>query len=340
MQRAVLHPAPTRHPAQERETMSTSTDTSRSTDTRVPVVELDGASGLQRMRHLGRFAVPDPAGFRSTWRHATVDGVQLGEWSTSPISGAHPVDAGGPAVVLVRVAAGSVRYWSGGDVVDAPSGSIHLLNAADGVRFAVPEPSRIVRVMVPATLLPPEIRRATTAATGPMASTRITAGLTALVDQVLDPAVGGAASAAAGAIRPLAVAVIEDAVPDAAEQDLRGRIVEHIERRIGEPELGPQTIATEFGVSLRWVHSVFNVDGSSVARHIRERRLDLVAEQLRRDRRFPRIGALAEVYGFASRDQLTRSFKARYGVTIADSAVLAADGRAPSPAGDGEARTA
>jgi AraC-like DNA-binding protein len=195
-------------------------------------------------------------------------------------------------------------------------------------------------VIVPNGVLPADLRHATAAALGPLPPTRITAGLNALVDQVLDPAVGGAASAAAGAIRPLAVAVIEEAAPGATDQDLRGRMLQHIQRHIGEPDLGPQSIASEFGVSLRWVHAVFNVAGSSVAKHIRGRRLDLVAEQLRESRRFPRIAALAERYGFASRDQLTRSFKARYGVTIAEYAVLAAEGRAPGPDGDEEARTA
>lgn len=302
-----------------------------STDSRVPVVQMDGATGLQRLSRGGRFAVPDAAAFTATWRHTTVDGVQLGEWSTSPISGAQPAAHDAPAVVLVRVASGSARYWSGGAVIDAPCGSIHLMSAAEGVRFSVPEPSRIVRVVVPAGLLPADVRHATSSAFGPMTPNRITVGLTALVDQVLDPEVGGATSAAAAAIRPLAVAAIEEAVPTTPEQDLRGRMVEHIEQRISDPDLGPRSIAAEFGVSLRWVHAVFDVDGASVARHIRHRRLDLVAEQLRERRRLPRIGALAETFGFASRDQLTRSFKARFGVTIAEYAVLAEDGRAPAP---------
>jgi AraC-like DNA-binding protein len=99
---------------------------------------------------------------------------------------------------------------------------------------------------------------------------------------------------------------------------------------------GPRSIAADFGVSLRWVHAVFDVDGASIARHIRQRRLDLVADQLRDRRRLPRIGALAETFGFASRDQLTRSFKARFGVTIADYAALAEEGRAPAPVGSGD----
>lgn len=304
-----------------------------SADSRVPVVQLHGTNGLQRLSRRGRFAVPDAAGFRATWRHATVDGVQLGEWSTSPISGAQDAAPGGPTVVLLRVAAGSARYWNGGAVIDAPCGSIHLMSGADEVRFAVPEPSRIIRVIVPTGLLPADVRHAAAAAFGPMTPTRITAGLSALVDQVLDPEVGGAGSAAAAAIRPLAVAAIEDAVPSTPEQDLRGRILEHVEQHISRPDLGPRSIAADFGVSLRWVHAVFDVDGASIARHIRQRRLDLVADQLRDRRRVPRIGALAETFGFASRDQLTRSFKARFGVTIAEYAALAEDGRAPAPVG-------
>lgn len=311
-----------------------------SADSRVPEIELHGAAGLQRMSARGHFVVPDPAVYRSTWRHVTVDGVRLGEWSTSPVAGALAGDPGAPAVVVLRVVAGRVQYSSGGDAVEARSGSMHLLSAAEGVRFSVPGPARLVRVIVPSGLLPAEIRHATAAAMGALAPTRITSGFSALVDQVLDPTVGGAASPAAGAVRPLVAAVIEDALPGGTEHDLRGRMLAHIERRIGEPALGPRSIASEFGMSLRWVHAVFNVEGCSLAKHIRRRRLDLVAEQLRESHRFPRIAALAERHGFANREQLTRAFKARYGVTIAEYTVLAGEGRAPSPDRDEQMRTA
>jgi AraC-like DNA-binding protein len=300
-------------------------------DRTVPTSEWDGQSGFERFSAAGRFAVPDARRFRATWRGLTVDGVRVGEWTTSPISGVKPTALDGSAAMLVAVLEGSARYWAAGRAVDARTGSVHLLSSADPVRFAVPEPSRLLRVAVPTAFLPPEVRMATANSIGEVPATRVTTGLAALVEQVLDPAVGGAASAAARAVRALAVAAVEDSVPDTADHDLRGRILDHIERRIGDPDLGPQSIAAEFGISLRWVHHVFNVDGASVARHIRERRLDVVAAQLQTDRRFPRIGALAERTGFASRDQLTRAFKARFGVTIADYAALAAEGRPPQP---------
>ncbi|WP_375389544.1 helix-turn-helix domain-containing protein [uncultured Amnibacterium sp.] len=302
-----------------------------SSDQTVPIIEWDGQPGFERFSAAGRFAVPDARRFRSQWREVAVDGVQVGEWSTSPISGVERTARTTGRVLLVAVVEGSFRYWTDGRAVDARSGTVHLLSSGDQIRFAVPEPSRILRISVPSAFLPQDVRVATATSIGPVPATRVTAGLTSLVEQVLDPVVGGAASPAARAVRALAVAALEDSVPDTAEHDLRGRILEHIERHIGDLDLGPQSIAGEFGISLRWVHHVFNVDGASVARHIRERRLDVVAAQLQTDRRFPRIGALAERTGFASRDQLTRAFKARYGVTIAEYAALASEGRAPEP---------
>ncbi|MGT2427039.1 AraC-like ligand-binding domain-containing protein [Amnibacterium kyonggiense] len=307
-----------------------------STDNSVPTAEWEGPAGFERFGMAGRFAVPDARRFRSSWRGLVVDGVQVGEWSTSPISGAQRPRREAAAVMLVHVAEGSMRYWSDGRAVDARSGTLHLLSAGDQIRFAVPEPSRMIRVTVPSAFLPQEVRAATAASVGQVPVSRVTSGLTSLVEQVLDPVHGGASSPAARAVRALAVAALEDSVPEAAEHDLRSQILDHIERHLADPDLGPQSISVAFGISLRWVHHVFNVDGASVARHIRERRLDMVAATLQSDRRFPRIGALAERSGFAARDQLTRAFKARYGMTIAEYAERAGEGRAPAPlANDG-----
>jgi AraC-like DNA-binding protein len=306
-----------------------------SEERRVPSTEWDGRSGFQRFGELGRFAVPDAQGFRASWRSVSVDGVRVGEWTTSPVSGATPARPDVAGVTMAAVVEGSMRYWANGAAVDARSGSVHLISGADAFRFAVPETSRFLLIEAPAAFLPPELRPAVGVSIGQVPSSRITAGLTALVEQVLDPLAGGPSCAAARAVRAVAVAAIEDSAPTGEEHDLRGRIVDHIERRIGDPDLGPQSIAAEYGISLRWVHHIFNVDGSSVARYIRERRLDIVAAQLRTDRRLPRIGALAERTGFGSRDQLTRAFKARFGTTIAEYAALADLGRAPEPVGGG-----
>jgi AraC-like DNA-binding protein len=303
-----------------------------STEQTVPTMEWDGPAGFDRFGDAGRFAVPDAQRFRSTWRWLVVDGVQIGEWATSPIAGAQrPRPETAASVSLVAVLDGSMRYWADGRAIDGRTGSLHLISSADQIRFAVPEPARILRITVPGAFLPQDVRAATSGTVGQVPVSRVTTGLTSLVEQVLDPAIGGASSPAARAVRALAVAALEDSVPEAAEHDLRSRILEYIERHLADPDLGPQSIAAAFDISLRWVHHVFNVDGASVARHIRERRLDMVAAQLQSDRRFPRIGALAERSGFAARDQLTRAFKVRYGMTVGEYAERASGGRPPAP---------
>jgi AraC-like DNA-binding protein len=311
-----------------------------STEHSVPSIEWNGTAGFERFSSAGRFAVPDTSRFHARWRRVVIDGVQVGEWATTPISGAQPPGQDATSVFVVAVLQGAIRYWSGGRTVEGRQESLHLLSSTEPIRFAVPEPSRLLRITVPSAFLPQGVRAVSSRNVGEVPATRVTAGLTSLVEEVLEPRAGGAASPAARAVRALAVAALEDSVPEASERDLRGQILEHIERHLDDPDLSPQTIAAAFGISLRWVHAVFNVDGASVARHIRERRLDVVTAQLQRDRRFPRIGALAEQSGFGARDQLTRAFKARYGMTIAEYAERASSGRAPAPLESAEERTA
>jgi AraC-like DNA-binding protein len=307
----------------------------RDADTSIAAAEWTGVAGYERFRAKYSYTTADPSRFQAGLRTATVDGVRIGAWTTTPVSGVGHRPGEDPSALLITVASGSLRYALGARVVDAERGSIHLLSTIESVRFTIREPSRMLLVRVPSAFLRETQRAATARSIGPVSNTRITAGLSSLVEQVLDPDVGGAESPAARAVRSIALAAIEDSVPDTPDLGLRDRILDHIERRLGDPDLGPQSIADEFGISLRWVHHVFNVEHTTVARHIRVRRLEGVAALLRNDRRLPRIGALAERSGFASRDHLTRAFKARFGTTIGEYAALAAEGRAPQAADAG-----
>ena len=303
----------------------------KAADPGVETVEWIGAAGFERFTQQYGGAVPDPNRYRASVRCAAVDGVTVGEWRTSPVSGVARATEADGAAVLLTVAEGTLRYSTGSGPVDAGSGSSHLLAAADPVRFVVGRDSRFLLVRLPAAVLRPALHGATATTLGPVASTGITTGLTALVEAVLDPAAGGTDCPAARAVRAMAVAAVEDSLPEREEHDLRARILEHIEQRLDDPDLGPQTIADAFGISLRWVHQVFNEGDVSVARHIRDRRLDLIAAQLRHDHRLPRIGAIAARSGFGSRDQLTRAFRMRFGMTVSEYALAAAESSSTRP---------
>ena len=94
--------------------------------------------------------------------------------------------------------------------------------------------------------------------------------------------------------------------------------VDYIERHLGEPGLRPPQIAEALGVSLRYLHRAFDDKEMTVARHLRERRLEQVAAVLRSTERQPHLQGIAARFGFGSQDQLARAFRRRYGVSMTE----------------------
>ena len=87
-----------------------------------------------------------------------------------------------------------------------------------------------------------------------------------------------------------------------------------IDAHLGDPELDPVTIAAANHVSVRYLHKLFHDQGTSVARWVRERRL----ENCRRDLEDPALGhrgvqAIARHWGFEDPAHFSKIFKATYG---------------------------
>ncbi len=125
----------------------------------VPTHAFEGTSGFARFNRDELFAVPDADAFRSTWREVRFDGIQLDEWSTSPITGSRLQARDAASVTTLFVLQGSLRYAVPGDpLLDAGSGSVHFSNASRRGRFSIPEPSRFVRVTMPLAFLGADVR--------------------------------------------------------------------------------------------------------------------------------------------------------------------------------------
>ena len=97
---------------------------------------------------------------------------------------------------------------------------------------------------------------------------------------------------------------------------LRVQIRSFIEEHLGNPDLGPATIATAFGISSRYVHTLFKADGKSVSEHIQHRRLEAAARTLT-DPLWSKqcIATIAFSLGFKSQAHFSRLFRERYGTT-------------------------
>lgn len=93
------------------------------------------------------------------------------------------------------------------------------------------------------------------------------------------------------------------------------RAIAFIERNLQLPELSPILIAKEVGVSLRGLYRCFAEHEVVVSQYIRNRRLDVCAELLRRSHDQTAIAELAYIWGFNEPSYFSTTFKARFNMT-------------------------
>lgn len=278
-----------------------------------------GVQGLTDLAPVGRFAAQDPATFRAEWCGVEVDGVQLAEWRCTPATGALRPEAV-RALRFDVILSGRARYRIGTLDQTAESGAVLLFQTDQPFLFLTQGDVRVGQVRIQLDRLPAWLQDSASAPGGVLPATPSTAGYAALVERLIE-AIRTRGEAprpeTANAVAVLAVALLEEALhPANGAGDLRAQMVTYIQRNISDPDLGPRRLATEFGVSLRWVHRTFNDVDLPVARYIRQRRVEAVAAHLRSTRSPARVTDLALRFGFAGRDQLARSFRDCYGTTI------------------------
>ncbi|MDN3261869.1 helix-turn-helix domain-containing protein [Streptomyces sp. CSDS2] len=105
------------------------------------------------------------------------------------------------------------------------------------------------------------------------------------------------------------------AQPDTACAALLLRVREHIDRNLGDPDLSPESIARAHGMSVRYLHKLFEGEETTVCRLIQRRRLEECSRELaRRGRATPSVSAVAHRWGFSSPAHFSRVFRAAYGV--------------------------
>ncbi len=102
--------------------------------------------------------------------------------------------------------------------------------------------------------------------------------------------------------------------PAAARHSLLLAVRAWIDGNLSDPDLDPVAIAGANHISVRYLHKLFHDEGTTVARWVRERRLD----RCRRDLEDPALGArcvqaVARSWGFGDAAHFSKVFKAAYG---------------------------
>ncbi|HEU5024916.1 MAG TPA: helix-turn-helix domain-containing protein [Spirillospora sp.] len=127
----------------------------------------------------------------------------------------------------------------------------------------------------------------------------------------------GARQIAFGAHRTFTVVIPHRAVPPPSGEAAEAvwAIKEWIEAHLRDPDLTPAAIAAAHHVSVRQLYRLFGPSGTTVARYVRDRRL----ERCRRELSDPsqagrRISAIARGWGLPDAAGFSRAFRAAYGL--------------------------
>jgi AraC-like DNA-binding protein len=288
-----------------------------------------GADGLRDFPIVGRVEAPDPASFDAVITRARLGRVDLRRVELSPhraiIDG--QVHEEQPEILrLLTIHRGSILAAPPGErPVRLQAGDAIFTCRSRPYAYQATEPLVLVNSVLPVTSLPTPLRNLDRLPVGPLPHSPLVDAVVDLMAHLADrfdePWAFDADYAARGLIE-LETAILTEVIgpdePAVGPERVYAAAVDYIERHLGEPDLRPPQIAEALGVSLRYLHKAFDDKEATVARHLRERRLDLVADALRSGARQPQLAALADRYGFSSQDRLARAFRRRYGVSMSE----------------------
>jgi AraC-like DNA-binding protein len=91
------------------------------------------------------------------------------------------------------------------------------------------------------------------------------------------------------------------------------RIERYLRQNLSSSRLSPQEVAGACGLSVRYLHQLFQEKGSTLGQWVREQRLIHCDEALRDPRRYRTIAEIAHFWGFGDQAQFSRHYKSRFG---------------------------
>lgn len=183
---------------------------------------------------------------------------------------------------------------------------------------------RTVLLLLPRALLPfrPDILRGLTAHSMPA-----DAGIGAVTGSFLrslrdqsgtcsEPTLGRLADSAVSLITTLLAERLDRTPPTTPHQAMLLRVRDHIERRLRDPGLSPDSIAAAHHISRRYLFKLFAAEELTVAGWIRMRRLERCARDLADvSARDQPVAMIAARWGLIDGRHFSRLFKAAYGET-------------------------
>ncbi|MFJ3928326.1 helix-turn-helix domain-containing protein [Streptomyces sp. NPDC090022] len=226
---------------------------------------------------------------------------------------------------LFRPLSGGIGVHQDGREGHAVAPQIVCCDSTRPYQLFLPRPFRLVEVLLPHRQIgmpPADTAKLTaTAWCGRMGAGALLSQLLAGLDEH-GTEIHSALDRVGGTIAGLAAAVLADrlrnlaAEDEVARHDLMLHIQAYIRERLSDPALTPHAVAERHHISLRYLQRIFQENGTSPARWIREERLARCRSELL-DARLDHlpVGVIGERAGLFQASHFSRLFRDRYGVT-------------------------
>ncbi|WP_331766478.1 helix-turn-helix domain-containing protein [Embleya sp. NBC_00896] len=282
---------------------------------------------------------PAGRGFAGRLRHHPLGPIDLARIEATPHNfrrTAADVAAHGADVYdVVLVLAGQGSAAQDGRDGELCGGRLVISDSTRPYRIDFDSPFHLAQLVLPRRLLGTEPERVAPLTGVPIDTSRGTAALLAgVLTQVTEPTgarAPGVDPHLADTVTALCRAVVaeliaergdtwpetgSDPAAEARRRELRARMMAWIENHLDDPGLDPAMIARAHFVSTRYLHRLFQDQPVSVARFVRERRL----ERIRRDLADPAllgmpVSTLAAHWGIGDAARFSRVFRDQYGVS-------------------------
>ncbi|MEU9590933.1 helix-turn-helix domain-containing protein [Streptomyces sp. NPDC048193] len=229
-------------------------------------------------------------------------------------------------LIVMLLDGGAADVEQDGREIRLPPGGIVLCDSVRPSRITFHQPSRATALVLPRRLVGPRepgLQRLTATAIGP--DTLLGSLLPPLLARLADTAAacppGTGEALARSTVDLLAVLIEARTAGEAADaptaaQAWLARIQAHIDRHLADPGLTPEAVAAAHQISVRYLHRLFQAEGTTVGRWIRRRRLEECRRELaRRDAADRTVAAVARRWGFTNATHFSRVFRAAYGLS-------------------------
>lgn len=274
----------------------------------------------------------NPSGYRVTRRRVDLGSVVAEMVTTGPhrLDRDAPIDGTGNRIVVTIVGEGSIVGSVDDRQFTLQRGDVSISDDRHQLHYVADRDLRVLRVLVDIDEIPDRLLEGEPLPAGVIRRTALVNSSLAFVSALFAHAESGPAGSDVGFHEYLREALVNISIAMIAEaqhlargeqegtEDLRARIKRYTLDHLADPDLSPAVVARAVGISVRYAHQMFNRNGTTLARFIRERRLDQVAAELRDGRSTDSLGELGVRYGFGSRDQLARGFRQRFGRTMGE----------------------